>query len=156
MNAITQNEADPFLDTVIGKLTVIRRERRGRRWAYTCRCSCGAITLPRRREYILRKGPFAACKDCSIGMPRSESGRPEPPLQRPRYLPSGHAIWRERARMLADAIAEPVPMAQVIVLARRFGWSGDLTREVLAAADGRELVKLQGLWQRSAVLRMAK
>jgi len=144
---------DPFLHSVVGKLTVVQRERRGKRWAYSCRCECGAITLPRRAAYIRRRGPLAACKNCSAGDPRAGAvKRPEPPLpEKERYLPAGHPIWRSRAQRLAAAIIRPMPLSAVLVLAKgRFWWPYDLTREVLAAASGVELVKNHGLWSRAA------
>jgi hypothetical protein len=148
---------DPFINTVIGKLRVIFSQKRGGRRAYVCLCKCGNITSPMRAPYIVRRGALAACYDCSHGIRRAglrslRGERDEPTNREPeddRCEQAGDPIWRERARALSEVILRPMTSPAVIVIARaHFGWRGEITREVLAAADGRELVKRLGLWNR--------
>jgi hypothetical protein len=64
-----------------------------------------------------------------------------------RHPQAGHPIWRERAARLAEVLIAPMTTAAVIERARRIGWNEEVTREVLAAGDGLELVKVLGLWR---------
>ena len=145
------DDAEPensFLGTTIGKLTIVARVKRKTRWSYVCRCECGNVTPALRAAYLRKRSARASCVQCARDLPRSEMPvQPEPPLTE-RYMPAGHPIWRSRAQRLAGAIQTPMTMASIFALARRrFDWSHDLTREVLASASGRELVKIAGFWQ---------
>jgi hypothetical protein len=161
---VTAEPVDPFVGRVIGKLTVLRRERRGGRWAYVCECQCGQVTPPMRAPYIVRRGAAAGCYNCSNGLPKSglpvRSGTPQLRGERgggpSEELDDGDSscesaddpIWHIRAQLVELLVMmRALPTAAVIALAQHhFGWSPGKTREVLAAAEGHELSKSFGLW----------
>jgi hypothetical protein len=64
---------------------------------------------------------------------------------------SDHPVWQQRVRMLARLLRGE---QEVRVLIRRarvdFGWSGQLTRQVLAAGDGGALCYRNGRWRRAS------
>jgi hypothetical protein len=150
------DRADPFIGRVIGRLTVVSREKRGPRWGYLCRCACGGLTGVMRAEYIARRGAQAACYDCTHhGIPRPAVGarayraRPESEQHdRARHPQASDPIWRVRAARLAEDLVSPLTTAEIIARARRMGFNEEVAREVLASADGVELVKVHGLWNR--------
>lgn len=60
-----------------------------------------------------------------------------------------HLIWRKRARCLCSVIDQPLPLHSIQLRARAaWGWSEDLTSNVVCAAEGQEIRsrKVKGMW----------